>query len=452
MIRVCFNFCRTVKGATFFGLLHGRDCYCTPFKKEKPSGGGVCDLPCEGDSSKTCGGKAMASIYGMHLCDDTEEDLVAVIDEAKEAFHKLQHAATGCMHAVRSLTSRGTALMYVAAKGGDMESHDLGQAAKAEAATLKKFADPAFYQALELNEEFLRAELLQGENFASTVVAVMADMSIAKLKKLTPLAKKKAIEIEAESAKRKPIVEGQVPVNYPRSDVRYESCSTKYLAELPKPTLTIAEAEAASETFVPVLELASRWQDGIEWNSSNVTNFTQTSCNGDFASNPIIGVNPAECAAICDTVNPSSSDDYCVAVGHYKMSEMDICFLFKNVKAIWEYNCSYSGEEEEASLVQHNDSKSVKRSLQAHSAAQKTKKLKLQKRNDEPEEEDEPPYTGPAIQNQCLVRFSWGSNTPFKPTVNKLYRCFGMDNPADGIDGSGERGLHVISPLDFKKL
>ena len=39
---------------------------------------------------------------------------------------------------------------------------------------------------------------------------------------------------------------------WPRSDVRYESCSTKYLAELPKPTLTIAEAEAASETFVPV--------------------------------------------------------------------------------------------------------------------------------------------------------------------------------------------------------
>ena len=103
--------------------------YCTPFKKEKPSEGGVCDLPCEGDSSKICGGKHMASIYGMHLCDDTEEDLVSVIDEAKEAFHKLQHAATGAMHAVRSLTSRGTALMYVAAKGGDMESHDLGQAA-----------------------------------------------------------------------------------------------------------------------------------------------------------------------------------------------------------------------------------------------------------------------------------------------------------------------------------
>jgi hypothetical protein len=350
------------------------------------------------------------------------------------------------MHAVRSLTSRGTALMYVAAKGGDMESHDLGQAAKGEASTLKKFADPAFYQALELNEEFLRAELLRGQNFASTVVAVMADMSIAKLKKLTPLAKKKAIEIEAESAKRKPIVEGKVPVNYPRSQVRYESCSNRYLAELPKPTLLIKEAEAAEETFVPVLELASRWQDGIEFNASNVTNFTQMSCNGDLATNPIIGVTAAECAAICDTVHPASSDNYCVAVGHYKMSQMNLCFLFSSVTSVWEYNCTY-GTEDEESLVQHK-AKSVKWSSKAKAIKATAKKLKLQKRNDEPEEEDEPPYSGPQIQNTCLVRHSWGSSTPFKPEVHKLYRCFGVENPDEGIDGSGPSGLHVISPDD----
>jgi hypothetical protein len=441
--RVCFNFCRTIKGATFFGLLHGRDCYCTPFKKEKPSEGGVCDRPCEGDSSKTCGGKAMASIYGMHLCDDTEEDLANVIAEAKDAFSKLQHAATMCMHSVRSLTSRGAALMYVAAKGGDMESHDLGQAAKEEAAELKKFADPAFYQALDLNYAFLKAELLRGENFASTVIAVMADMSIAKMKKLTPLAKAKAIEIEAETAKRKPVVEGQTPTQskhwkefFPD---RFASCTEDVIRELPKPTITIPEAESARETFVPVLELASRWQEGIEWESANYTNFTQTSCNGDFASNPIIDVSPAECAAICDTINPASSDDYCIAVGHYKMSEMDICFLFKNVKAVWEYNCTYAGEDEE-SLVH-------KAKSQRRTAVGTAKKLKLSKRNDEPEEEDDP-YTGPQIQNTCLVRHSWGSTTPFKPSVHKLYRCFGLDSPTDGVDGSGENGLRVISKDD----
>jgi len=92
--------------------------------------------------------------------------------------------------------------------------------------------------------------------------------------------------------------------------------------------------------------------------------------------------------------------------------------------------------------VQH---KATSLKSQAHAAVAKTRKLKLTKRNDEPEEEDDPPYTGPQIQNTCLVRHSWGSNTPFKPSVHKLYRCFGLENPTDGIDGSGEMGLHVIS-------
>jgi hypothetical protein len=273
----------------------------------------------------------------------------------------------------------------------------------------------------------------------------MADMSMAELRKLTPLAKKKAIEIEAEAAKRKPIVEGDTPTNTVRKFTPWwlRSCKEEKIRDLPEPSITIAEAESARETFVPILELASRWQDGIEWESANVTNFTQTSCNGDFASNPIIGVSPAECAAICDTINPASSDDYCVAVGHYKMSEMDICFLFKDVTAIWEYNCTYTGEDEEESLVQHQK-KSTKSSRSRTAVQKAAKKLKLQKRNDEPEEEDEPPYTGPQIQNTCLVRHSWGSSTPFKPSVHKLYRCFGLEDPTDGIDGSGEMGLHVI--------
>jgi hypothetical protein len=209
--------------------------------------------------------------------------------------------------------------------------------------------------------------------------------------------------------------------------------------------------QSPRETFVPILELASRWQEGIEWDSANVTNFTQTSCNGDFASNPIIGVSAAECAAVCDTIHPASSDDYCVAIGHYTMSDMDICFLFKDVKAIWEYNCSYSTaeHEEEDSLVQHKEiGQMAKHKAVPHAAVQKSKKLKLTKRNEEPEDEDEPPYDGPQIQNTCLVRHSWGSNTPFKPSVHKLYRCFGMENPDDGVDGSGELGLHEIHSDD----
>merc|ERR1719235_149195 len=29
--KACFNFCRTVPGMLFFGLIYGRECYCTPY-------------------------------------------------------------------------------------------------------------------------------------------------------------------------------------------------------------------------------------------------------------------------------------------------------------------------------------------------------------------------------------------------------------------------------------
>merc|ERR550537_1725501 len=57
--KACFNFCRTVPGMLFFGLIYGRECYCTPYFMPTTAGGnGVCDLPCEGDAASTCGGTA----------------------------------------------------------------------------------------------------------------------------------------------------------------------------------------------------------------------------------------------------------------------------------------------------------------------------------------------------------------------------------------------------------
>ena len=37
--KACFNFCRTVPGMLFFGLIYGRDCYCTPYFTPTTAGG-----------------------------------------------------------------------------------------------------------------------------------------------------------------------------------------------------------------------------------------------------------------------------------------------------------------------------------------------------------------------------------------------------------------------------
>jgi len=69
---VCFNFCRNTTGVQAFGLLEGRECYCTPhFSKTRGEGGEAqCDEICEGDNSKMCGGMTKSLIYEMHDCNN----------------------------------------------------------------------------------------------------------------------------------------------------------------------------------------------------------------------------------------------------------------------------------------------------------------------------------------------------------------------------------------------
>merc|ERR1719265_1079607 len=53
---VCFEFCSTVDGMSFFGLQGGRYCYCAPFYKPGPGGeGDSCTLPCPGKPNEMCG-------------------------------------------------------------------------------------------------------------------------------------------------------------------------------------------------------------------------------------------------------------------------------------------------------------------------------------------------------------------------------------------------------------
>merc|ERR1719379_3166515 len=73
--KVCFEFCRTVPDMLFFGITNGRDCYCEPYYKPMESDSSECDAVCEGDTTLMCGGKKKSSIFGMHFCDSTGEDL-----------------------------------------------------------------------------------------------------------------------------------------------------------------------------------------------------------------------------------------------------------------------------------------------------------------------------------------------------------------------------------------
>merc|ERR1719359_2826207 len=81
---VCFDFCRTVPNMGFFGLLAGRECYCMPYYKMMAGDSSQCEAVCEGEPTTTCGGMAKSSIFEMHMCADTAEDIAKAIELATD--------------------------------------------------------------------------------------------------------------------------------------------------------------------------------------------------------------------------------------------------------------------------------------------------------------------------------------------------------------------------------
>jgi len=88
---VCFNFCRIQKRMGFFGLLNGRDCYCTPyFQAVAGNEDEDCDIPCDGDKTQICGGRTKSSVYSMHFCNDIEDDAERAFDLADKNAARLE--------------------------------------------------------------------------------------------------------------------------------------------------------------------------------------------------------------------------------------------------------------------------------------------------------------------------------------------------------------------------
>merc|ERR1719316_1548219 len=72
---VCFEFCRTVPNMGFFGIVNGRGCYCTPYFTPMASDSSQCDSVCVGEKTLMCGGKSKSTVFAMHMCDSTKDDL-----------------------------------------------------------------------------------------------------------------------------------------------------------------------------------------------------------------------------------------------------------------------------------------------------------------------------------------------------------------------------------------
>jgi len=138
---VCFKFCRTVPDMMFFGLTHGRECYCAPYFKAMAGDSSSCDAVCDGDNTLVCGGMSKSSIFQMHECSDAKENVAAAAVKLTAVGDELTKSATAAKHAQEVLDTSAADLQTAFGKVGDSAATELLQSAKVFAGRIQEKVD-----------------------------------------------------------------------------------------------------------------------------------------------------------------------------------------------------------------------------------------------------------------------------------------------------------------------
>merc|ERR1719235_83280 len=202
---ICYSFCRTVPDMVFFGITNGKDCYCTPYYDPVPIAyedkSAKCDVPCEGDQTQICGGKKKSTVFEMHYCMDTAQDVqdtAAAADEVLVYFYDTAYFANSVAF---SLLDTALNVQRVAGKGGDRATSDMGTQAKIASNDLRDLipASGCVDNYKELLAVYKDTREIQSMDFTMAVNLQKADDAIAKMKTLTPATEACAKNIQAQT-------------------------------------------------------------------------------------------------------------------------------------------------------------------------------------------------------------------------------------------------------------
>jgi len=293
--KVCFEFCRTVPDMQAFGLLNGRECYCDPYYKPMASDSSECDAPCDGDNSVMCGGKSKSSIFAMHMCASTGEDLTAAMTKAGDLKGTLSTSAGTASTVSGDMNTQAAGLQASFGKVGDSAAGDLFQAAKVSAGKLEHKGEDAKKVADALKD-------------LKTKGAALSDFTDP-----------------AEVTKAERIMEG---IEEPVAE------GLKVGEEL---DAMLAEQNPDEEDN----NQAKQYYNIMYFVDKEHTDVPQT-CSGDAVGEPLIAKNRDECAAACDA-NPND----CVGFQFFGGKSGDrLCFLFSKFKTATYYTgCSDEGTQ-----------------------------------------------------------------------------------------------------------
>merc|ERR1719420_212138 len=281
---VCFDFCRTLPNMTFFGLAHGRDCYCSPFYQMMAGDSSQCDAVCEGDTTNMCGGMSKSSVFAMHLCADTGAELDAAIEEVtailKPASSFLEETKETY---IDGLGASAAGLQKIFGVGGDPAASNLMQGAKAAAGDIER---------------------------KHKAMAKLRDELVDLVEKAEGLLKEDVGD-DAEKVKE--------------ADALKESLKG-----------TLAKGKAAYE------ELKAMLYDGLDGSGASLKQYkpityfvdkdelsAPSTCGGSTLGVPVVGKTAAECAAACDE---KVAD--CVGFSYFPSPDgPSLCFLLSKLKS-----------------------------------------------------------------------------------------------------------------------
>jgi len=298
--KVCFEFCRTVPNMGFFGVVNGRGCYCTPYFKPMESDSTQCDSVCEGDTTLMCGGKSKSSIFSMHMCASTGDDLKEVSGNAGTLQASMSGKSKLAKTAAGNMQDAAAALQKKFGAVGDSGATGLMQEAKVFAGEIEKSNKAV-------------------EGISSTLKELMSAAS--KMVDFTDPAVVTAAERNMEDTEQA-IAEGTAA-----------EAELDDLLEL----ATEKSVNGAADQYYPIMYFVDKEFDSVP-----------STCGGKTTEKPITGVSKDGCAAACDGAIHS-----CVGYQYFTGGAAPLCFLFSKFETAFYYTgCSFLQTEKKPAFLQ----------------------------------------------------------------------------------------------------
>jgi len=288
--QVCFEFCRGIPDMGFFGVSNGRDCYCTTFYKPMASDSSECDAVCEGDNTLMCGGAKKNSIFGMHLCADTESDLTTAKENGIEVGKKLKALIEEAEMTAKDNEGLAGNFQKQFGQAGDPTAGGLMQDTKIWAGKVQDAAADASKVADALKKALGKVSGLAGKDFTKYDNAKAAEDAIRETAEGTEAAE------EALESLQKVFDQVQPPAEDDR-------------------------VEGSAKQFYPIMYFVDKEFEDVP-----------STCGGEQVAKPVLGVSMDHCAYSCDAL-PGK----CVGYGYFQRSAESVCILYSKFKSVQYY-------------------------------------------------------------------------------------------------------------------